>query len=54
MICSFCYEDRALTIRAPETQATGRIIRDDAEDPHETIVMLGRVVRACECQWCES
>lgn len=31
----------------------GTIIRDDAEEPFETLIKLdnGRVIRACECQF---
>lgn len=43
---------------AIRTQAsmTGTIIRDDAEEPFETLIRLddGRVIRAVECQWREA
>lgn len=38
-----------------DTTATvaGTIIRDDAEEPFETLIKLdnGRVIRGCECQY---
>lgn len=34
-------------------ELSGTVLRDDAEDPWETIIQLddGRVVLATECQW---